>query len=194
MELDLTSQTQRYLGLDEREILRATQRLSNSCKTMIDIGANDGYYTLAFLQSAAERVVACEPGPPAELLLQNALANGYQLDERFSIEVKPIGSGPGCVKITDLLADLPRPIFIKVDIDGGEHDLLLSAETYPFFGDIRWLIETHSVELESQCVAWLTSHGYETRIIDNAWWRALLPELRPLAHNRWLMASISDQC
>ena len=36
------------------------------------MGANDGYYTMSFLPSQAERVVACEPGPVANLLFRNA--------------------------------------------------------------------------------------------------------------------------
>jgi hypothetical protein len=188
MELDLLSQAQRYWGFDEREILNPVLRLSSTCKSLVDVGANDGYYTMAFLRSHAERVVACEPGPSVNLLLRNAVANGYKPDERFSIVSKPIGSGVGCLSVADLVRDLPRPVFLKVDIEGGEADLLASAEACPFISELRWLIETHSRELERQCIAWLQSHGCKTKIIYNARWRILLPELRPIPHNRWLTA------
>ena len=188
MELDLLNQSQRYWGFDEREILAPLLRLSSSFKSLVDVGANDGYYTLAFLNSSAERVVACEPGPAVESLLRNAAANGHKPDDRFSIVSKPIGSGMECLSVAELVRDLPRPVFLKVDIDGGEADLLMSAEACPFVSELRWLIETHSPELEQQCIAWLQSHGCETQIIYNARWRILLPELRPIAHNRWLTA------
>lgn len=189
MELDLQSQSQRYWGFDEREILGPIQRLATGCKTLVDVGANDGYYTIAFLQTPAERIVACEPGQIMDRLLSNAAANGYQLNERFTVVSKPIGLGAGCVTITELLEHLPRPIMLKVDIEGGEYDLLRSAEDYPFIFDTRWLIETHAAQLETKCIEWLNAHGQRTRIIDNARWRVLLPDLRPLAHNRWLMAT-----
>ena len=188
MELDLRSQSQRYWGFDERELLGPIERLSSGCKSLVDVGANDGYYTMSFLRSQAERVVACEPEAVVDFLLRNAAANGYQVDQRFSVISKPIGMGPECLTITELVKNLPRPIFFKVDIDGGEYDLLTSAAGCKFISETNWLIETHSPELEQQCVRWLQSHGLRTQIIYNARWRILLPELRPIPHNRWLMA------
>lgn len=188
MELDLAHQLQRHWGLDERELMAVFRRLIPSCKSLVDIGANDGYYTMAFLQSSADRVVACEPEPSMDRLLANAQANGYRTNKRFTAVRRFIGEGEDYLSVTDLVKDLPRPIFLKVDVEGGEMALLKGAGACPFLLDMRWLIETHSKELEEQCLAWLNSHGYRTRIIHNASWRLLLPEQRPLAHNRWLVA------
>jgi hypothetical protein len=188
MELDLAHQSQRYFGVDERELLGALPRLIADAKSLVDVGANDGFYTMAFLRSRAARVVACEPGPAAEQLVANAKANGYEPGARFVVERRCVGPHDDEVSITELLKELPQPVFLKVDIDGGEFDLLQSGGNCGFLNCLRWLIETHSPELEAQCIAWLEAHGYETRIIRNAWWRAILPEQRPLAHNRWLVA------
>ena|SRR2546428_2661464 len=121
-------------------------------------------------------------------LIVNAEANGYQLNKRFFVEKRLVGHGQGMIGIVDLIRDLPRPILLKVDIDGGEANLLESAEGCKYLQDLRWVIETHSKELEGQCIHWLRFHGYDTRIIRNAFWRCILPEQRPLAHNRWLVA------
>lgn len=188
MELDLSNQSQRYWGLDERELVAAFRRLIPMSRSLIDVGANDGYYTMAFLQSKAERIVACEPGIAMEQLLANARANGYETGERFIAEQRFVGLTEGGVSISELVRDLPRPVFLKVDIDGGEVELLRSTEGCDCLDDLRWLIETHSKELEEQCIAWLQAHGYKTQIIYNAPWRVLLPELRPIEHNRWLVA------
>ncbi len=192
MELDLADQLQRYWGLDEREVIAAFRRFIPVCRSLVDVGANDGYYTMAFLRTTAERVIACEPGAAMKQLLANAQANGFAPGARFTVERRFAGAGDGCVSIAALVKDLPRPIFLKVDIEGGEVDLLRSAEGCGCLGDLRWLIETHSKELEEQCLAWLQAHGYRTQIIYNAPWRILLPELRPLEHNRWLMAEPAD--
>lgn len=191
MELDLAHQSQRYWGIDERELITAFRRFIPVCRSLIDVGANDGYYTMAFLQSKAERIIACEPGEAMELLLANARANGFETGERFTAERRFVGSGDGCVSITELVSDLPKPVFLKVDIDGGEGDLLRSAEDSDCLSDLRWLIETHTKELEAECIEWLQARGYQTRIIYNAPWRILLPELRPIEHNRWLVAEPS---
>lgn len=185
MELDLSHQSQRYWGFDEREIAEAVLSLMISCKTVVDVGANDGYYTMAFLRSSAEHVIACEPSSTADLLLRNAAANGYHPDDRFCVISKPVGLAAGYISVSELLKDLPTPVFMKVDIDGGEFDLLESAKDYPFLAETCWLIETHSKELEDRCIAWLRERNHHTEIIYNARWRVFLPELRPIAHNRW---------
>ena len=188
MELDLAHQSQRYWGFDERELIAVFRQSIKDCQSLIDVGANDGYYTMAFLRSEAARVVACEPGPAMQQLLANARANGYEPGARFTVEPRFVGIGTGRVTVAELVRDLPRPVFLKVDIDGGELELLQSAAGCDCLNDLRWLVETHSRELETQCVAWLEARGYQTRIICNAPWRVLLPEQRPLAHNRWLVA------
>jgi hypothetical protein len=187
MELDLSCQLQYYWGLYEREILPVIRRLMPPCKSLIDIGANDGYYTMAFLKSSAQRVVACEPGPAVKQLLHNAEANGYHPDARFLVERRLIGAEVQMLTVADLVKNLPRPILLKVDIDGGEVNLLESAENCEFLRELYWVIETHSKELEEQCVHWLRLHHYESHIIRNGFWRCILPEQRPLEHNRWLL-------
>src|SRR5205807_1528109 len=92
MELDLQSQCQRYLGLDERELVPAFRSLVPRCKSLVDVGANDGYYTLAFLSSQAEQIVACEPGAASTRLCRNAVANHFHPGERLRVETRPVGS------------------------------------------------------------------------------------------------------
>jgi hypothetical protein len=187
MELNLANRLQYYLGLYERELLMPLTRLLSSSRSCVDVGANDGYYTLAFLRSTAERVVACEPGP-IDSLLTNARANGFYPDDRFIVERQPIGVGEGQLPVAQLIQKLPLPVLLKVDIEGGEIDCLRSAESISLLSKLNWVIETHSKELEEECIDWLVSHGYETRIIDNAFWRVFVPEYRQIPHNRWLIA------
>src|SRR2546423_882402 len=165
MEIDLAHQLQRLWGFDERELLGIFRRMIPRAKSLVDIGANDGYYTMAFLRSNAERVVACEPGPVMERLIQNAIRNGYRPDDRFIIERRLVGRDDGGVTIAELVKDLPQPVLLKVDIDGGEFDLLQSAESCEDLSGLHWLIETHSPELEQQCIAWLSAHGFRSQII-----------------------------
>lgn len=188
MAIDLQSQLQRYLGLDERELAGIVSKLSSSCRTLIDIGANDGYYTVAFVASPAERIVACEPGPASRELLANAAANGHQISDRFRLEQRLVGNAAGEVRLSEILGDNPPPFFVKVDVDGAEVGVLQSAQDYPALNQISWVVETHSVELEETCIDWFSSRGFRTQIIDVAWWRRFIPEKRPLAQNRWLIA------
>jgi hypothetical protein len=188
MSLDLGSQLQRLVGLDEREIMRDVMRLSRACSTLIDVGANDGYYTLAFLGSQAYKVVACEPGPSTSRLIANAAANHFIPGDRFRIERRMIGGMPDGLRAAELIEGLPGPILLKVDIDGGELELLESVAGSPRLGELNWVIETHSADLEDDCIGWLRSRDYTVRIVRNAWWRSVVPEQRPLDLNRWLVA------
>src|SRR4051812_16183588 len=72
MWLDLHDQLQRFLGLDEREPAPYVNPFVRECPTLVDVGANDGLYTIHFLASAAEQVIACEPGEIKDRLLANA--------------------------------------------------------------------------------------------------------------------------
>ncbi len=188
MNLDLRNQSQRFFGFDERELFGPLRKLMPQCRSMLDVGANDGYYTLIFLRSGADRVVACEPSDAAERLLQNAAANGFEPGDRFQIVPRFVGLEDGNASLTELVRDLPGPVLIKLDVEGAEWDALKSIESCDRLGDLRWIVETHSLELEEKCLGWFRAHGFFAEIIHNAWWRKLLPETRLVAHNRWLTA------
>jgi predicted RNA methylase len=189
MSLNLQNQLQRYLGLDEREIMATVCDFIGRSRTLVDVGANDGYYTLAFLRSNADSVVACEPSDTWTQVVTNAEVNGYSVGNHFEIIRTPIGGAEGCISVAELLRGKTEPIFIKVDVDGAELDVLQSAEGCVAGMDLSWIVEIHSYKLENDCQNWFRQHGYKTKIIDNAWWRIFIPELRPPEINRWILAT-----
>lgn len=192
MHLDLKCQTQRWLGLDEWELVRWFKKLSIGIKTGCDIGASEGPYTLYFLaRTPAKQVFVFEPWAEAsECLRRNLEINGFTRDPRLIFSGKFVGGrqgNPNWISLDQALSSASSPCLIKMDIDGGEVDVLQSASEVlqklkPF-----WIIETHSVELERGCCEILHEAGYETKVVHNAWWRCVVPELRPIPHNRWLV-------
>lgn len=162
------------------------------CQERDRYSANDGYYTLTFLASAAQRVIACEPGAAAEQLLRNAAANGHARGGRFEIERRSVGAHANEVSLRALLQGLPGPVLIKMDIDGGEVNALRTAIGMNLHNTF-WVVETHSPDLERECISWFIYHGFKTSVIDHAWWRRIVPELRPGAQNRWLVAEPPGQ-
>jgi hypothetical protein len=192
MALSLRHQSQTYLGLFEREIHAWLGQLSRGIHTAIDIGADHGEYTLFFLRRTdAERILAFEPNPEAlPLLRENLKLNSVAESDRLELSTAAVGEGDsaGKVGLDSLAGSMQLPCFIKMDVDGAEAEVLKGAAKLNSLGGVRWLIETHSRSLECQCVEQLTAAGFETRVIHNAWWRALIPELRPIEHNRWLAA------
>jgi hypothetical protein len=45
------------------------------------------------------------------------------------------------------------------------------------------------VNLERDCQAFLQGLGYQTHIVKNGWYRAIVAESRNIRHNRWLVAT-----
>lgn len=193
MELDFQHQTQRWLGLQERELSGWFRKLSRHIHTAIDVGANDGMYTLYFLaRTPARKVLAFEPSPEdRERLRRNLRLNGLSADERLQVVPKFVGASTTQEMIAlDCLAEaITSPCLIKVDIDGGEIDLLRGAQGLLSRTGMRWIIEVHSERLREDCREILRTSGYRTVSVANAWWRVFLPELRPGERNDWLIAT-----
>ena len=202
MHLDLRTQTQFYLGLFERELYPWVTRFATGVRNVVDIGAAQGEYTLfALLKTNAERVIAFEPSPQAvEHLQRNLDTNGLAHSDKLVLHTRFVGSAdsPECFSIDALTDSILMPCLLKMDIDGGEAEVLRAASKRLLnVTGLRWVIETHSVSLEKACGSILSSHGYWTRVIPNAWWRTFIPEQRGPDQNRWLVATndvSSPQC
>lgn len=192
MDLDLRCQMQMVLGLAEREVFPYLRTLTRRARTGIDIGAAAGEYTLFFLaQPHMQQVFAFDAANefPADLST-NLASNGFADDPRALLIRKYVSDQEDADRCTlDALAeDLEGPCVVKIDVDGGEGAVLQGAHKLLEREDVAWIIETHSEDLERECDEVLQSKGLLTTIIKNAWWRVLLPERRPIPHNRWLAA------
>jgi hypothetical protein len=191
MQIDPAAKTQRILGLDEREIQREFVNASRWADVLVDVGSSDGYYGLIFHKYNPRGTVHLIDGNPDFAPQQRAhfAANFPKArPECYTRFVTPPDrQGPGTMLLSRDLPIRGRRVFFKIDVDGWELDVLKSAEALLADTACRFLIETHSPALERDCIAFLTGHGFETRLIPNAWWRVFVPENRP-PHNRWLAA------
>lgn len=192
MSLSLRSQTQIVLGLFEKETHGWLRRLSKNLATAIDIGAAHGEYTLFFLmRTNARKIYSFEPDlNSVPIFLENLRLNGVQQSSRLDFSTKFVGlsNTDQEIQLDSLAAAMQGPCLIKMDVDGAEENILKGTRGLNRLSGVRWLIETHSKELENACLDILNTAGFQTRIIRNAWWRILVPELRPIQHNRWLAA------
>jgi hypothetical protein len=175
VEVDFADETRMYLGLYELEIARHIRRLCRRGMVCFDIGGQYGWHALAFAKLGA-KVVTFEPD--ADVL--QTLRRNLKLNPELKVDVVERFVGTGALRLDELgPAD-----FIKVDVDGGELDVLRSAgET---LGRVSGLIvETHSPELERECGRLLMEQGLRVLVVSQ---RLLWPDLRPIPHNRWLVA------
>lgn len=198
MNLDLATQTQLYAGTFEREVQGWLRRFSADADTAIDVGMAEGEYVLFFLrQPNIERVLGFEPLEACRIALTaNLQLNDLAKDARLRLSPALVGERPGSDTETldGSLPQVGRRVVVKVDVDGAEMDVLRGAAGLIARPAVRWIIETHTSALERECVAHLEAAGYAVRIVPNAWWRIILPEMRgaahrPENHNRWLVAA-----
>lgn len=185
---DPKNRTQHLLGIYEWEIQPYIKKGIRFADVLIDIGANDGYYGLAFAKHKKKRIILCEPGPIVSSLRENMELNGLKEGLDFEVIEKPVSQTDTEHEISlNSIIKNEKSVFVLIDVDGGEVEIL-SGFHFNVSTTITWVIETHSQELEHAVANILLERGYSVKIIDKAWWRTLLPEKRPLAHNRWLYA------
>jgi len=191
MNIDLASETQTYLGLAERELAPYFDRCTRDIQTAIDVGGSVGLYALFFLKKTpAKRVICFEPDQSCFRLIEGNLElNGLRGDPRRELNHKFVGSKDDAEFVSlDSIADgVQGPCLVKVDVEEAEVDVLHGAGKLLARRDVRWIIETHTAPIEKECLAIFRAAGRNPQIVDKAWWRIVLPELRPTPHNRWMV-------
>ncbi len=184
--------TRLYLGLAEREIRPIVTSAVRKAGRCYDIGAKDGYYTLALARMAAPGwVCAVEADRESADRLTHTLALNKHIDSKTVVVKATIGdvvneaAGAETLDHLVLARGFEAPDFIKVDIEGAEASFLAGAAEVLARHHPRLVIEVHSEPLERQCLEFLARLGYRVRVVPQASW---FRELRPLAHNQWLFA------
>lgn len=192
IEIDFAVQTKMFLGMYEVELNKHLRRLVRPGYTSFDVGAQFGYDALVLAKLSGARVasIECDAGVIPELrrnINSNpGLRNQIELVDGFVASTTDIENGT--VALDDLAygGGLFVPDFIKMDIEGGELDALVGSRRILEERRPDLLVETHSAELEAECLDLVRSFGYRTTIVDA---RRFLPDYRPTEHNRWFVAS-----
>ena len=109
-------------------------------KTILDVGAGCGETAYLYFQHGAKRVIAIEIDPvQVEVLKRNSDLNSWNNETR---ELKII---PRAFELQDLSRE--KFDFAKIDIEGGEADLLkLDEISFPL------VMEAHGIELRDKLV------------------------------------------
>jgi hypothetical protein len=174
--LDLQYEMRLLLGIYERELWGAYRRLLRPDMRAFDIGGRDGYSALLIHSRTRAPVVSFEADAKAAEEMRETLAlNPGPLEG-----VHAFIGGDG-LSLDAAALDYGKPQFVKIDVEGGEVDVLRSGpellRTKP-----AMIIEVHGAAEERGCIELL--RGYVIETVDRA---TFLKEHRPLAHNRWLV-------
>lgn len=190
MPLDLQYQFRTFLGIYETEIRPSVREYARGCDCVYDVGANTGYYSLAFDRLGVRRICAFEPESEKLNLKKTLAVNKVRAEvEIFSCFVGDAVDTDACkISLDHVVYTMgrPRPRLIKMDIEGGELEALRGARRLLLEFSPGLIVEVHSRQLRADCRLFLEELGYAVRAIDQS---AFLPR-RQDEYNGWLCAKM----
>lgn len=190
----------KIFGIYEHELNGWLRRALPKVNTVIDVGANDGYFTFgcwaAFRrQHRAGTIFAFEPGSEAFDGLQQTQKLQSPADVALVLERKFVGSAPDAQTTTldELWNDARHPsgarkALIKIDVEGAEFDLLQAATKWMTPGHL-FVIEVHRDELLGKIRALFARQQLPLWQIDQRPLPLLGRERREM-ENRWLVSAL----
>jgi hypothetical protein len=191
MKIDPRNRSLRILGLDEYEVFPVYKKYAPLTNIYIDLGSSDGYYPLIYRKLNPQGNIYSFDSNPVLLNEQpaNFTLNGFDIDNLhlFNKFVSD-ESHNNHISLDEVIEVKQQQIFIKIDIEGAEWKALNGMRNLLTSNNCILLIETHSKELEENCLFFLGLLNFECVIIRKGWWRWLFPEKRVLPHNRWFLA------
>ena len=182
--LDLNHELRLYLGIYERELWSSYKALLTRGMNSFDIGGRDGYSALLIAKHTAAQVLSFECEPTGLALMQATF-------ERNELPVRAIQAFVGSranplttMTVDEAAQNFFRPDFIKIDVEGGEADVLMGASALLADNPPKMIVEVHGSAAERDCLEHLERFAYDVKIVDRS---TLFPEKWPLEHNRWLV-------
>lgn len=183
-----------WLGTYEADYQAALRQVIAPGSIVYDVGANVGFFTLAFstLVGSSGHVYAFEPDARNVRLLRRHLALNKicnvtvvqaAVADRFGLVgfeanriERPRSSAARYIVPTISLdgfsaAGHPAPDFVKMDVEGAECDALAGAKTIFATSKPSLMLATHSPSLRARCAEMLTRDGYrlvQTDLITDA--------------------------
>jgi hypothetical protein len=191
LEVDQGAPLHIYLGTAEIELAVHVRRFARPGVRVCEVGGYDAYYAMVFARLTQADVTSFEFRDEAVARMRRNLALNPGLAERVKIIQTYVANESGDTPRTDTIdrmvasATMVAPDLMIIDVEGAEAMVLGGAR------DLLWrrrpdlIVETHSHELEDECVGILRDSGYTPLIVNQRRW---LPEKRGSGHNRWLVA------
>jgi hypothetical protein len=175
-----------YFGLHEPELRRHYDALLRQGMRCFDVGMFRGWDALALAQRTGAEVVSFD-------LNQRCLDMTARFLEPSGFNVRLVkayldrDTRDGHTTIDEAASQYFVPDFIKLDVEGGEVDVLHGARRVLKERKPSLVIEVHGEDREQGCIQMLRELDYALAIVDRK--RQIFSEARVLAHNRWLVCS-----
>lgn len=195
LHIDPRVQADVYVGAYERRLSRHVRGILRPGDRAFDVGSHLGYFgiLMATAVGAAGEVVCFEPDPGLHQALEdNVERNRERMAASVSVVRLAIGASPGrtsfetgghstrgrlnagggvevdVITLDEAAERYGVPRFVKVDVEGGELDVLTGAAGVVAAGTTAFGIEIHSRVLGADCRALLEDAGYDCRFMTEA--------------------------
>lgn len=192
LEYDPHAPLDLWLGLYEHEVTRHLATLCPPSTSSFDVGSYDGYWALLLARLGGGPVIAFDSDEEAcARIRRNREANGElgaRIDVRHGYVAFERNPEVNAFTLDELVQGGQAfvPDLVKIDVDRAEASVLSGARRLLAERRPHLIVETHSPELERECADMLVAAGYGPVVVTQ---RRLLAENRPIAHNRWLIAT-----
>lgn len=189
---DLRADTQQWRGIYEQALQDWLHKHVKPGDICLDIGAANGYFTLLMAKLAGKsgHIYAFEPSAVSTHIQPHFDMNPEQDLARLSVltsyVVASANDSGDEITIDELVyrESLTRVDVVKIDVDGGEIDVLQGMEQTLSQFHPHLFVEVHSRELLAGVEKITKKHGYVMRLEDPP-----AHEERPLEFNSFLFST-----
>lgn len=183
----------KVLGVYEHELNAWIEAALQGVTRVLDVGANDGYFTFgcaaAFRRlGVTGEIIAFEPQQRHVDVLKAGVAAQSPNNVRIDVRRALVGarSGGDVFALDDLATESRSGTLIKLDVEGAEDDVIAGARSWLVPGN-RFVIEVHRRELIDSLQATFADHGLALRLVEQQPLPLLGREERA-ADNWWLVS------
>jgi hypothetical protein len=198
LSLTPADSVRKILGLYEHELNAWLRRALNTVDDVVDVGANDGYFTFGCAAALKRRrkhgaVIAVDPQAACcEQLIRSrdrfALYGVEVHIEQAFVGARDEGRQTTLPSLFRKHGIFDRKTLIKIDVEGAELAVLKGAEPLIKAGNL-FLVEVHCAADVAQIVELFSSHGSKLDHVKQRPLRLLGAEMRD-AENSWLVSRL----
>src|SRR5262245_2166283 len=193
-----TNSTRKMLGLYEHELNAWLNKALPRVTRVLDVGANDGYFTLgcaaAFRRlGKVGEIVAFEPQLQHAQTLRQSITQKTVWGTQVRVFETLVGGeiGPGMTMLDTVRwsagdSDSRDHTLLKIDVEGAELDVLNGAKSWLKQSN-RFVIEVHQESFLEQIVGVFAARGLKLAKIEQQPMRLLGRKLRS-KENWWLVS------
>lgn len=183
-------------GLFEHELNPWLERALRRAHRVLDVGANDGYYTFgsaaAFRRlGKAGEIIGFEPQARHVQELRDSIAAQEKSNIRIEIIHAMVGRevGEGMTTLDALPANDRRNTLVKIDVEGAELDVIAGAGSWMDESNL-FVIEVHEEGFIAELQQTFAARGHELVLVEQRPLPLLGRETR-IEKNWWL---VSGKC